>query len=242
MSLALLFRSSLRWPCWVLPPGPSLFAETVLLVLAPQLLPRSRPLPAFLALSLQGNWILCEACQCWLHCHCLGMMQDPPPFSPLSPPTVTPCPTAFPSSAASSPSFACPPCRARAAAAPIRGVSRATLVVCPESILPQWQMEVARHLKPGALKARERGRGFSDHGFALLRAFSPAWAIHVLSPSQAYASLLSMFIGPHLRRPAQVLLLCLAQPPTPLRLSLLFRSCGNHREGPRGGRPRADHL
>jgi E3 ubiquitin-protein ligase SHPRH len=46
-------------------------------------------------------------------------------------------------------SYECPECTARSG----RQVeSRATLIVCPDSILTQWQQEIERHTKPGALK------------------------------------------------------------------------------------------
>lgn len=50
--------------------------------------------------------------------------------------------------------FICPPCQAARAIHRHPRPSKTTLIVCPQAILGQWQGELARHIRPGALKVR----------------------------------------------------------------------------------------
>ena len=54
--------------------------------------------------------------------------------------------------AAHAPPFLCGACVARRAGEVVSGPCRATLVVCPAPILPQWRAELRRHAKPGAVR------------------------------------------------------------------------------------------
>ena len=54
--------------------------------------------------------------------------------------------------AAHAPPFLCGACVARRAGEVVAGPCRATLVVCPAPILPQWRAELRRHAKPGAVR------------------------------------------------------------------------------------------
>ncbi|KAI5079688.1 hypothetical protein GOP47_0005167 [Adiantum capillus-veneris] len=48
--------------------------------------------------------------------------------------------------------FVCGDCASLIGSVEVEGVSNATLIVCPSSILGQWQEEIARHTEKGALK------------------------------------------------------------------------------------------
>jgi hypothetical protein len=56
-------------------------------------------------------------------------------------------------------SYECPECTAKSGR---QLESRATLIVCPESILTQWQQEIERHTQPGALKVAALSTSFSN--------------------------------------------------------------------------------
>jgi E3 ubiquitin-protein ligase SHPRH len=105
-----------------------------------------------------GIWLRCVRCRCVQHAACVGKpggLGDAPSGE------------APPGAAASQP-HTCMGCLSRL---PPRA-TRATLVICPAAILSQWQDEIAKHTRPGAVNVvvymgvRAALRGLQTHGAA----------------------------------------------------------------------------
>lgn len=78
-----------------------------------------------------GLWVQCGECLAWCHATCVGLHKVPPDDRP----------------------FTCGPClRRRASKSLTHTQCKTTLIICPTSILRQWQEEIARHVVPGTLK------------------------------------------------------------------------------------------
>jgi E3 ubiquitin-protein ligase SHPRH len=89
-----------------------------------------------------GKWVACDACRAWLHAACVSF--DPDAV------------------------YACPTCAS--GERPLLE-ARATLIVCPASILSQWRAEILRHTAPGALRVLvytglKRGKYVPPHKLA----------------------------------------------------------------------------
>eukprot|EP00892_Ulva_mutabilis_P005941 jgi/Ulvmu1/3719/UM171_0003.1 len=77
--------------------------------------------------SYNGTWVQCDGCAAWMHGACIGFRGEPD-------------------------HLLCGECLRKLAQQEVQGTSKATLIVCPDAILKQWQSEIARHGAPGALK------------------------------------------------------------------------------------------
>lgn len=78
-----------------------------------------------------GLWVQCGECLAWCHATCVGLRRLPPEERP----------------------FTCGPCLRRQASKTLTHTQcKTTLIICPTSILRQWQDEIERHVIPGTLK------------------------------------------------------------------------------------------
>jgi hypothetical protein len=82
-----------------------------------------------IAFSYQGEWVECSGCEAWMHSDCLNLPSGSPPDKLL-----------------------CAGCMRDLALKEVPGVSKATLIVCPDAIFDQWLEEIGRHTEPGALR------------------------------------------------------------------------------------------
>lgn len=71
-------------------------------------------------------WVRCSNCLRWQHAMCGGYV-------------VSSCPPHAP--------YVCLPCHADTMRTAALQPSKSTLVVCPDSLLPQWQDEIKKHVK-----------------------------------------------------------------------------------------------
>jgi E3 ubiquitin-protein ligase SHPRH len=75
-----------------------------------------------------GTWVQCDGCEAWMHSACANYNGN------------------------ANTSFLCKSCLQSLARELVPGIARATLIVCPESILQQWKSEIRKHTVPGMLK------------------------------------------------------------------------------------------
>jgi E3 ubiquitin-protein ligase SHPRH len=79
--------------------------------------------------NYQGLWVECDGCAAWMHASCIGIRGGKVPDTAL-----------------------CARCMRDLCTQEVKGVSKATLIVCPEAIQKQWFDEIQRHVEAGTLK------------------------------------------------------------------------------------------
>lgn len=101
------------------------------------------------SLKYQGLWVQCDICDAWQHADCVGYS---PKGKSLKSKKGLESKTYKTTIAERNGEYVCLMCSELLQATEPPIASGATLIVCPAPILPQWNDEIIRHTRPGALK------------------------------------------------------------------------------------------